>query len=116
MLVGDTTLGVSRGAALYNSLGTQGIVVSASDVSFIEKLTHGVSLGYVALDNESTHDADGSFGIDGHIWEVDFTNTYAMYDNLDVFFEFAYASVDNDDNNTDDNDIFKYTAGVQYNF
>ncbi|MCG8530540.1 MAG: outer membrane homotrimeric porin [Desulfovibrionales bacterium] len=105
MLVGDTTKGATDGAGLYDTIGSQGVAVRAADISFIEKLSHTVTVGYVELDN----------AFKGDIIEVDFSNSYLMYDNLELFVEAAYADVDADAAGNDD-EIVKVAAGLTYNF
>lgn len=123
--VGFGAVGTSADALFGNALGKWGVSLQASEITFLEKVSHTVRLSYIRGTNDDVAAADLTAAGNGDIadWsdddsaiEFDFATVYAAYDNLDVILDLAYAVTDLDDAAPDTDDVFKAALGVQYNF
>jgi hypothetical protein len=118
-LVGFGAAATSEDALFGSAAGKWGVSLQASEMSFIEKVSHTVRATYI----QGTNDDDTAAAADLQNWttddkayEFDFVTTYAMYDNLDLIVDLAYVVTDLDDAAPSTDDVFKAAIGAKYNF
>lgn len=114
--VGFGAYGTSNDSLFGTALGKWGVSLQASEITFIENVTHTVRASYIQGTNEASSDLT-SWGEDDSAYEFDFVTVYAAYPNLDFIVDLAYAGTDFDGGaaNSVDN-VYKAALGVQYNF
>lgn len=117
-LVGFGAAATSADALFGSAVGKWGVSLQASEISFIEKVSHTVRATYI----QGTNDDDLASGklaywtSDDKAYEFDFVTTYAMYENLDLIVDLAYVVTDLDDAAPSTDDVFKAAIGAKYNF
>lgn len=118
-LVGFGAAATSEDALFGSAVGKWGVSLQASEISFIEKVSHTVRATYI----QGTNDDDLGVAADLENWttddkayEFDFVTTYAMYENLDLIVDLAYVVTDLDDAAPSTDDVFKAAIGAKYNF
>ncbi|SIO09867.1 outer membrane homotrimeric porin [Halodesulfovibrio marinisediminis] len=121
-LVGFGAAANSADALFGSAVGKWGVSLQASEISFLEKVSHTVRVTYVqgtndddAFDATNPQSFDEWTG-DDKAYEFDFVTTYAMYENLDLIVDLAYAITDLDDAAPKTDDVFKAAIGAKYNF
>jgi len=129
--VDDFGHGAETGA--FNSSGAEigaglwALAFQLKDISFIEKLSHDLTLGYVAGTSDKAVVEEGLYEEsflteEDSMWTVEFDNTYQVYENLSAGLFFAYTKADFDDdldNRADDYKDDAYTtmeASLSYSF
>ncbi|WP_027361999.1 outer membrane homotrimeric porin [Halodesulfovibrio aestuarii] len=116
-LVGFGAAATSSDALFGSAIGKWGVSLQASEMSFIEKVSHTVRATYIRGTNDDSLAADiENWSDDDSAFEFDFVTTYAAYDNLDIIVDLAYAVTDLDDAAPSTDDVFKAAIGAQYNF
>lgn len=113
--VGFGAASASADALFGSAVGKWGVSLQASEMSFIEKVSHTVRATYLRGTNENANGIE-NWSDDDSAVEFDFVTTYAMYDNLDLIVDLAYAVTDLDDAAASTDDVFKAAIGAQYNF
>ncbi|WP_290923679.1 outer membrane homotrimeric porin [Halodesulfovibrio sp.] len=118
-LVGFGAAANSSDELFGSAVGKWGVSLQASEISFIEKVSHTVRATYI----QGTNDDDLAAGAnlknwttDDKAYEFDFVTTYAMYENLDLIVDLAYVVTDLDDAAPKTDDVFKAAIGAKYNF
>ncbi|ACV69167.1 outer membrane homotrimeric porin [Desulfohalobium retbaense] len=105
--------------------GLWALAFQLKDISFIEKLSHDLTIGYVAgtSDKEAADFYGDSFMTEeDSMWTVEFDNSYQVYENLSAGLFFAYTKADYDEDLGDRGDDFAddaYTtmeASLSYSF
>lgn len=115
-LVGYGAAATSSDATFGSAIGKWGVSLQASEITFIENVTHTVRATYLRGTNDSSKDIE-SWGDDDSAYEFDFVTVYAAYPNLDFIFDLAYAGTDFDKGTAKDVDnVFKAAVGAKYNF
>lgn len=85
-------------------VGTWGIGVQMTDISFIEKLSHTIRVAYYRGTNDGDAVREDLFGMgetvyltkDDSAWEVNLDSTYEIYENLTATLELGYIHLDID--------------------
>ncbi|MFA9395515.1 MAG: outer membrane homotrimeric porin [Halodesulfovibrio sp.] len=116
-LVGFGAAATSSDALFGSAIGKWGVSLQAAEISFIEKVSHIVRATYIRGTNDNAGNIE-NWSDDDSAVEVDFVTTYAMYDNLDLIVDLAYAATDfeNDSAVSSTDDVFKAAIGAKYNF
>ncbi len=132
----DGAYGIADGAVLgLSPVGTWGIVAQLADLSFMENLTHVLSVGfYTGTNDDEAVKRDPvlfstAFLENGayltkkdHAWEVNFNSEYQIYENLTLALELGYLRLDLDDavwqNVIDTNSVNEniWKAGLNLNY
>lgn len=116
-LVGYGAAATSEDALFGSAAGKWGVSLQASEMSFIEKVSHTFRATYIQGTNDDDITADiNDWTTDDKAYEFDFVTTYAMYDNLDLIVDLAYVVTDLDDAAPKTDDVFKAAIGAKYNF
>ncbi|SHI77375.1 outer membrane homotrimeric porin [Halodesulfovibrio aestuarii] len=119
-LVGEGAVGPMSDSVLGDARGKWGVALEASEITFIDKVSHVARIAYVRGTND-----DDAAGLDIENWsdddsavEIDFTTTYNMYDNLDLVADLAFAATDFDNDNANENvdHVFKAAILAVYSF
>jgi hypothetical protein len=85
-----------------------------ADISFVEKLSHELTLAYVG--GTSDEDSDATFNEDSSAWEVYMVNKYMIFENLADINELGYFKPDFDDSDVEDDASYFATIGFSYKF
>lgn len=108
--------------------GLWGIGLKLKDITFVEKLTHTLTIAYLQGTNHKSNSAlVSSLGVNGlttkdSAWEVDFDTEYKIYENLTGILELGYVNLKLDKNirniTSDDykSDAWKVRTGFRYKF
>lgn len=118
-LVGFGAAATSEDALFGSAVGKWGVSLQASEISFIEKVSHTVRATYIQGTNDDDLGAAAdleNWTTDDKAYEFDFVTTYAMYENLDLIVDLAYVVTDLDDAAPSTDDVFKAAIGAKYNF
>lgn len=118
-LVGFGAAATSEDALFGSAAGKWGVSLQASEMSFIEKVSHTFRATYIQGTNDDDFAAVADIAnwtTDDKAYEFDFVTTYAMYDNLDLIVDLAYVVTDLDDAAPSTDDVFKAAIGAKYNF
>ena len=118
-LVGFGAAATSEDALFGSAAGKWGVSLQASEMSFIEKVSHTFRATYIQGTNDDDFASVASLSdwtTDDKAYEFDFVTTYAMYDNLDLIVDLAYVVTDLDDAAPSTDDVFKAAIGAKYNF
>ncbi len=118
-LVGFGAAATSEDALFGSAAGKWGVSLQASEMSFIEKVSHTFRATYIQGTNDDDLAAVAdikNWTTDDKAYEFDFVTTYAMYDNLDLIVDLAYVVTDLDDAAPSTDDVFKAAIGAKYNF
>lgn len=119
-LVGFGAAANSSDELFGSAVGKWGVSLQASDISFIEKVSHTVRATYIqGTNDDDTASATAQlkdWTTDDKAYEFDFVTTYAMYENLDLIVDLAYVVTDLDDAAPKTDDVFKAAIGAKYNF
>jgi hypothetical protein len=114
--VGFGATGTSNDSLFGTALGKWGVSLQASELTFLENVTHTVRLSYIQGTNEDSSDLT-VWGDDDRAYEFDFVTVYSAYPNLDFIVDLAYAGTDFDGGAAKSVDnVYKAALGVQYNF
>ncbi len=130
----DGAYGISDGAIMgLSPAGTWGVILNLSDISFVENLSHVVSLGYYTGTNDKAAAKElGAFGFGDagalyltekdHAFEVDFNTEYQVYENLTLAVEMGWIRMDIDEDlwgvssGDIDRNIYKFGLNLNYAF
>lgn len=118
-------------------VGTWGVIAKLSDISFMENLSHTLSVGYYTGTNDADVVKNGAWMFENafieeplyltkkdHALEVDFNSEYKIYENLSFVLELGYIHLDLDNDvwkhaiNTDDlnKNLWKVGLNLSYAF
>lgn len=115
-LVGEGAYGPTSDAIFGDALGKWGIGLQASEITFIERVSHTIRVTYIRGTNDDSKDIK-NWGEDDSAIETDFVTVYNMYDNLDLIADLAYVATDFDSGSAKDVDnVFKAGIIAQYSF
>ena len=113
-----------------NPAGTWGVQLGVKNVSFVEDLTHALSVTYFQGTNNTNRITDVAAGL-GHgdgpatymttadsAWSIDFLSSYKLYENLTANLLLAYLVTDFDKNvwDKDYDNAFRGTLNFTYAF
>lgn len=92
--------------------GTFATGVTLGDISFVEGLSHDLTIAYAK--GTSSKDSGVAFDKGVHAWEVYMVNKYMIYENLAAINEIGFCSPHSDDADLDNS--YLMTVGFQYKF
>ena len=116
---------------ICSAAGTWGVQLGAKDVSFIQDLSHQLSVTYFQGTNNTNrvtgtgnfvnHKNDGPIGYmttADSAWSIDFMNSYKLYENLTANLLLSYLVTDFDEKvwGQDYDNIFRGTLNFTYEF
>jgi hypothetical protein len=90
------------------------IGLKLADISFVEKLSHELTLAYVR--GTSDDDSGATFDEDSSAWELFMVNKYMIYENLAAINELGYFKPDFDKSGVEDDASYFATVGFSYKF
>ena len=113
-----------------NPAGTWGIQAGVKNVSFVEDLTHRLSLTYIQGTNNTNRITDGTVSKPSSMspvdymttadsaWEIDFLSSYKLYQNLTANLLLAYLITDYDESIRSEkfDNAFRSTLNFTYAF
>ncbi|KAB1443447.1 outer membrane homotrimeric porin [Pseudodesulfovibrio senegalensis] len=95
--------------------------VSLKDISFFEGLTHTVNVMYIQGTNDDENVGVGTdltyLSDDDSLWELDLNSQYSIYDELTAYVELGWIAPDwADERNINDDEAWKVSTGLNYEF
>ncbi len=115
----DGAFGVGKHMGFTSPNGSWGISAQWNDISFVENLSHALSVTYVqGTNNKHNRIApdDGYLTTKDSLVEIDFNTTYNIYQNLATVLEIGYIIEDFDGKNAANNGFDGLTAGDKAKF
>lgn len=100
-----------------SGIGTMGVVLGATDISFIENVTHDFKVAWM----QGTSDYSGSSLVntfptdEDRAWEFNFDTNWQMYENLAAIVELGYLNPDYKSVSGEEA-VFKAAIGFQYSY
>ena len=115
----DGAFGLGKHIGVTSPNGSWGISAQWNDISFVENLSHALSVTYVQGTNNKHHKINpdkGYLTTKDSLVEIDFNTTYNIYQNLATVLELGYIIEDFDGKNAANNGFDGLTAGDKAKF
>lgn len=115
----DGAFGLGKHIGVTSPNGSWGISAQWNDISFVENLSHALSVTYVQGTNNKHNliaPDDGYLTTKDSLVEIDFNTTYNIYQNLATVLELGYIFENFDGKNAANNGFDGLTAGDKAKF
>ncbi|MEZ0575755.1 outer membrane homotrimeric porin [Halodesulfovibrio aestuarii] len=100
-----------------SGIGTMGVVLGITEVTFIENVTHDFKVAWMqgTSDYSSTGAVDQFPTDEDRAWEFNFDTNWQMYENLAAILEIGYLNPDYE-SVSDEEAVWKAALGFQYSY